>query len=300
MEKDTTERFRVLCTEFYRGASEHQKAGKALFERLSTLDSQNNDGGTATPGGAVQADNFPAASYVESGFDESFFQLIRSSPEIWYDLNAIKNQARSEAHLFMAQRSLMALKERIRNQQVQCQNNAQQQHPPLPHNGATPPDYDSPFISTKSYLSQFGSDPGLTLAHYSLIIWLRRQQQSSCCVQWTVDIVTLAEREVPFQTALLTVLFALGTLIVDEEEDNKYTWQVKPELSNSFLKRLNRRIKSAVNISPIAAAKIENDVSTHILESVVSRTNIHGEKEDLTTYIVNSIGSLLSDIGVSF
>ena len=114
--------------------------------------------------------------------------------------------------------------------------------------------------------------------------------------------------------------------MVDEEEDGRFTWALRAELSNAFLQRLARRVQSVAQVrarldgalwidrvqacqrlisvvaqplTPAAATSVGKSVAERMLPSPTARTNVSGEREDLATYIVNHIAALLSDMGVA-
>ena len=308
---DATEKesFRSLCYNLYMGNKEYKTAGMALLDLFQRLAPATHEGSSGDSTKEVVFDSQWEIQVKQSGFESRFFEAIRAdqSGSLWYELDALKNTARSASHAKraeLARHRITQLKEKILLRHRT--NNEQQPLPPpsseKPSSTHSSLDYDLFMATLKTYLSQFGADPGLTLMNYSIKVWLQKQQQNSCSIQWMVDLNGLCERSEAFQAAFLDIVFALGILLIDEEEQDKSTfvWQLKPNLSNAFLKRMTRRIQSNMHITPIAMTNTDKQLTSVFTASNVARTNMHGEKEDVMTYVVNQVGSLLSDIGVAF
>ena len=307
MEATEKEAFRCKCYELYIGNKVEKTAGMALldlFQRLAPT--TTNEGSSGSSMKEVVFDTQWETQVHQSGFDRRFFEAIRAdqSGSLWYELDALKNAARSASHAKraeMVQNRITQLKEKILHRH---QMSTEQQ--PLPSEKSSSShssfDYDRFMATLKNYLCQFGADPGLTLMNYSIKVWLQRQQQNSTSIQWTVDLNGLCERSEAFQAAFLDIVFSLGILVIDEErqDQSSLVWQLKTNLSNAFLKRMTRRIQSNMNITPIAMINTDKQLTSVFTASTVARTNMYGEKEDVMTYVVNQVGSLLSDIGVAF
>ena len=305
MEATEKEAFRGLCYDFYVGKAERKNAGMALLELFQRLaPTVTNEGTTSMKDVVVVDAQWETQKVQQSGFSLHFFETIRADPSgaLWYELDTLKNAARVASHAEMTQQRITQLKEKILHRHQM--SNEQQPLPPQSSSSSSHSslDYDHFMTVLKSYLGQFGADPGLTVMNYSIKVWLQRQQQNTTSIQWMVDLNGLCERSEAFQTSFLDIVFALGVLVIDEEQQNQssFVWQLKPTLSNAFLKRMIRRIQSNMSITPVAMTNTDKQLTSVFTSSTVARTNMYGEKEDVMTYVVNQVGSLLSDIGVSF
>jgi hypothetical protein len=135
----------------------------------------------------------------------------------------------------------------------------------------------------------YGTDEGSALTHYSIYLWVNKHLNSSCCIQLIVDIEALSEKSDEFVSTFINVLFAFA-ILHHSEEDNTYSWEMKADFSDGYLRRLSNRLKSLtgliqLKISPARLA----DLNMTIKESSTFRTNLKGEHEHLGTYVSNQL-----------
>lgn len=135
----------------------------------------------------------------------------------------------------------------------------------------------------------YGTDEGSVLTHYSIYLWMEKHLSSIYCIQLIVDIDALSEKNEEFILTFINVLFAFAVLHYSEE-DETFSWVMKAHFSDSYLRRLSKRLKSSTEILQLSISpSILEDLNASMKESSILRTNLKGEQEHLGAYISNQL-----------
>ena len=198
----------------------------------------------------------------------SFGVLQAASDEnLWYEMNAIKNRARSAVHLEGAT-------SRLHKVEVEATRLAVEVYAgDVPYN----------IISTlfRRFASNHRKDESLASFFNGLSFWFLQQIQNIVCCRWTFDGVVMTERNQSFQSDVLNVLCSIGKFIGRNNES--FSWEFREHFSNAYLYRL-------LKIIPKSKSKNLKDMKCGVVETgILKRDNVHGEKEDYTTYCANQL-----------
>lgn len=98
-----------LCLKFY--TEPEDKISKAEIERFENLDVSIRES-EYTAEFYTTANNNPANNVVDSEFN-NFFHCIRNDLELYYEMNKLKNKARSDSHQQLARIRIDTLHKRV-------------------------------------------------------------------------------------------------------------------------------------------------------------------------------------------
>lgn len=208
--------------------------------------------------------------------------IIRNDESLWYELNDVKNQARSDSHkknIGKRKRSFLLLASKTSSSMNEM----------LEREGI----YNLSSRKLQDLLSISRKNPSLSRSIIGgLYSFLCNQLvESSVCLKWALSIDILFERDLSTQISALEVFLSLGSL--QESSSDEIIILFHPQLSDFYIRRIIRTIERCFRQNQLSnqdISKLRNDQEHSRFElSSTKRLDPPGQREDLLTHLANYV-----------
>ena len=253
MIEDETEHLNwyLLCKTFYETSD---PVGKAVIEHFE---------GNAPDQGSFRINIIRDENLEKCLRDCNVFEIIDS--DYWYKLNDIKNRARSDAHVVLLQRRLM----HFENDTISLSSKFYQSD--IPHSVIA--------SHLRKLLWHLKNDPSLINFFRSFSHWISEQLINNNSLRWKIDGSTFTERSEHFQHDVKHCLCSIAHF--HGRDEMSFIWELKPNLSNLYLRRFLRCFPDPPRPPPPLIGEIHAGSST--------RGNVRAEHEDYRSYVINQL-----------
>lgn len=246
------DKFFTLCKDFYEGSpNEHLIQFLAYFD--SIIANSSNDTSITFITTEVQG--------MLHGCNITVSELKEDNGALWYDLNTLKNKARSEVHEVQTQKRKMDIIQNSQSLSAQFT--------------FSEPDYVKSYMSLCSTYKELYAEKDNKNCSLLKILSevIKKQKESLTCIRWRLEVILLSERDQKFAMHLLTVICIL--CVFESFDDDYVYFTMRPYFSNSLLGRYGSYISWLSNYNNIS---VTLNSESYSLTSLL-RSNIDDDLE---------------------